>query len=325
MVMAMIHTQGLAKAFHGRRGTVQAVRGVDLQVREGELFGFLGPNGAGKTTTMRMLATLLDPSGGRAWVAGRDLLRQPRLVRAQLGYVSQSGGAEPLDTARESLVLQARLHRMHRRAAQARAAELLEALQLSAVADRPAQTYSGGQRRRLDLAMGMAHRPRLLLLDEPTAGLDPHSRVWLWDEIRRLRDAGTTVFVTTHYLEEADALCDRLAIIDGGRIISTGTPEELKRQLGGEVVWLGLQADGGRRSQAIELLHCQPGVRALRDADDGLQLTVERGEEALPRLLRLLDGAGMPIRTATLARPTLDDVFLRLTGRSLRERETELT
>jgi ABC-2 type transport system ATP-binding protein len=314
--MACIEANGLRKAY----GDVEAVRGISFSVVAGEVFCLLGPNGAGKTTTTEILEGYRARSAGEVRVLGHDPEDGERALRERVGIVLQEAAAQAELTVAEVLTMYGRYYPRRRPAG-----ELVELVGLGGKESQRVKLLSGGQRRRLDLAMGMAHRPRLLLLDEPTAGLDPHSRVWLWDEIRRLRDAGTTVFVNTHYLEEADALCDRLAIIDGGRIISTGTPEELKRQLGGEVVWLGLQADGGRRSQAIELLHCQPGVRALRDADDGLQLTVERGEEALPRLLRLLDGAGMPIRTATLARPTLDDVFLRLTGRSLRERETELT
>jgi ABC-2 type transport system ATP-binding protein len=193
---------------------------------------------------------------------------------------------------------------------------------LDACADRRAQTYSGGQKRRLDLALGMIHRPALLFLDEPTTGLDPQSRARLWEEVRRLREGGTTVFLTTHYLDEADALCDRLAIIDGGRIVAEGTPDALKRQIAGDVVTLGLDAHNGELRRAEQLLRAQPFVRELHDGERELQLYVERGEDALPAILRALDGAGLRIRTIALARPTLDDVFLRQTGHSLRDEVT---
>lgn len=317
--MAMIETHTLTKTFKTRRGAVEAVRGVDMRVAKGEIFGFLGPNGAGKTTTMRMLATLLDPTSGQATVADCDLLREPGRVRQRIGYVSQTGGAEATATARENLVLQGRLYEMSKRAARARAAELIHALELDAFADRLARTYSGGQKRRLDLAMGMMHRPRLLFLDEPTTGLDPQSRARLWDEVRRLRDEGTTVFLTTHYLEEADALCDRLAIIDDGRIVSEDTPAALKRQIAGDIITLGLAAADAASARVHEMLKSQPFVRELQEAKDGLHLYVDRGEEVLPTVFRLLDGAGVSIETVTLARPTLDDVFLQLTGHSLRE------
>jgi ABC-2 type transport system ATP-binding protein len=317
--MAMIETEGLTKTFPTRRGVVEAVRGVTMRVAEGEVYGFLGPNGAGKTTTLRILATLLQPTAGRAMVAGCDLLREPGRVRERIGYVSQVGGAERGATARENLVLQGRLYGMDRAAAVARASELIAAFELGPFADRLVRTYSGGQRRRLDLAMGLMHRPHLLFLDEPTTGLDPQSRSRLWDEVRGLRAAGTTVFLTTHYLEEADALCDRVAIIDGGRLVADDTPLALKRRISGDVITLGLAPPDIARAR--ELLSPQPFVREQKDMTDGLQLYVERGEEVLPVVLRLLDQGGVHIRTVTLAHPSLDDVFLRLTGHSLREAE----
>lgn len=317
--MAMIETQALAKTFKSRRGPVEAVKGVDLLVEPCEIFGFLGPNGAGKTTTLRMITTLIPPSSGRATIAGHDLLREPARVREKIGYVSQAGGVDLDSTGRENLVLQARLYGHNRTTAQARTQALIVALELEACADRIGRTYSGGQRRRLDLGLGLVHQPPLIFLDEPTTGLDPQSRARLWDEIRRLRDTGTTVFLTTHYLDEADILCDRLAIIDGGRIVAEGTPVALKRQIAGDVVTLGLDSQNGAVGHARELLQPQPFVRDVDSHDEGLRLYVEHGEEALPAILRLLDGAGLPLRTIALARPTLDDVFLRQTGRSLRE------
>ena len=312
----IIETRGLRRTFKTRGGVVEAVAGVDLCVVAGEVFGFLGPNGAGKTTTLRMLATLLPPSGGDATIAGRDLRREPGQVRARIGYVGQRGGTDPKVTGRAELVFQARLYGLGAVAARRRAAELLATLELAAAADRPTETYSGGQRRRLDIGLGLIHQPQLLFLDEPTTGLDPQSRARLWDEIRRLRDGGMTVFLTTHYLEEADALCDRLAIIDQGRIVVEGTPEQLKRQIAGDVVTLGVIGD---QQAALDLLQGLPFVREAERDDNVIRLYVERGETAMPAILRHLDGVGLELQTIALTRPSLDDVFLRQTGRSLRE------
>jgi ABC-2 type transport system ATP-binding protein len=319
--MAMIETHNLAKTFSSRKGPVEAVRGVDLKVNEGEIYGFLGPNGAGKTTTMRMLATLLDPTSGQATICGYDLRREAGKVRTQIGYVGQKGGAERRETGRENLVLQGRLYGMSKADAVKRAAELVSRLDLETFADRLVKTYSGGQRRRLDIAMGMMHRPRLLILDEPTTGLDPQSRARIWDEVRRLREEGVTIFLTTHYMDEADGLCDRLAVIDNGKIVGEDTPNGLKRQIAGDVISLGLNLNGSA-AQVKEKLHAQDFLRELQETDAGLQLYVERGDEVLPEVLRLLDHNGATIRSVTLARPTLEDVFLRLTGRSLREEQT---
>ncbi|MBH5337032.1 ATP-binding cassette domain-containing protein [Streptomyces pactum] len=227
-------TSGLARAFPTRRGTVEAVRGIDLTVRQGEILGFLGPNGAGKTTTLRMLTTLLAPTGGSATVAGHDLVRDPAGVRTKIGYVAQSGGVDPAVPVREELVTQGRLYRLPRAEAAARAEELAADLELTGLLDRPCGALSGGQRRRLDIAMGLTHRPEILFLDEPTTGLDPGSRADLWELIRRLRaEHGMTVFLTTHYLDEADALADRLVIVDGGRVVAEGTAAQLKTEYGG--------------------------------------------------------------------------------------------
>jgi ABC-2 type transport system ATP-binding protein len=321
-LMAMIETQGLTKTFKVRKGTVEAVRGVDLEVNEGEIFGFLGPNGAGKTTTMRILTTLLDPTSGKASVCGIDLLRHPGQVRRQIGYVSQKGGAEVSETGRENLWLQGRFYGMSKADAQKRATELISKLDLAPFADRLVRTYSGGQRRRLDIAMGMMHRPRLLFLDEPTTGLDPQSRARIWDEVRHLRKEGMTIFLTTHYMDEADGLCDRLAIIDNGQIVGKDTPNALKKQIAGDIISLGLDLQNGTVAEVTETLRAQPFMRELEQNEHGLQLSVDHGEEVLPEILRLLDQNGAPIRTVTLARPTLDDVFLRLTGRSLREEQS---
>jgi ABC-2 type transport system ATP-binding protein len=312
----MIVTKGLSRTFKTRKSTVDAVRGVDLNVGAGEIFGFLGPNGAGKTTTLRMLATLLVPSGGQATVAGVDLLQQPQEVRRRIGYVPQGGSTDPAETGRGELVIQGRLYGMDKASAVRRANEVLEVLDLTVAADRPTGTYSGGMRRRLDVGLGIVHRPAVLFLDEPTTGLDPQARARMWDEIRALREQGTTVFLTTHYLEEADALADRLAIIDHGLIVAEGTADELKRQVAGDVVTLGIDGDQDR---VLETVRGQSYVREASAEDGLIRLYVDHGDSAVPELIRALDNAGLRAQTLTLARPSLDDVFLRQTGRSLRE------
>jgi ABC-2 type transport system ATP-binding protein len=311
-----IETRGLRRVFKSRNRVVEAVAGVDMTVLNGEIFGFLGPNGAGKTTTLRMLATLLPPSGGTAMVAGRDLLRQPGQVRERIGYVGQAGGSDREIMGRTELVFQGRLYGMSLAAAEKRAADLIEMLELEACADRKVATYSGGQKRRLDIGLGLVHDPQLLFLDEPTTGLDPQSRARVWDEVRRMHDRGTTVFLTTHYLDEADALCDRIAIIDHGKIVTLGSPEELKREVAGDLVTLSVV---GSQQAALELLQGQPFVREATTDEGMVRLYVDRGEVAMPAILRLLDSAGMQLVTIGLQRPSLDDVFLRKTGRSLRE------
>ncbi|MBI0300945.1 ATP-binding cassette domain-containing protein [Streptomyces sp. PRKS01-29] len=235
MSSSVIRVRGLTRTFSLASGPVQAVRGIDLTVGRGEILGFLGPNGAGKTTTLRMLTTLLPPSGGEAEIAGRDLLRDPAGVRRRIGYVAQSGGLDPGCSVREELVTQGRLHLMSRGAAAGRAAELAGELGLSGLMDRPTAALSGGQRRRVEIALGLVNRPEVLFLDEPTTGLDPGSRAELWDLVRRVRaEHGTTVFVTTHYLDEADALADRIVVVDAGRIVAEGTSAELKRRYAGD-------------------------------------------------------------------------------------------
>jgi ABC-2 type transport system ATP-binding protein len=312
----MIETHDLRKTFKSRTGPVEAVRGVDLTVTQGEIFGFLGPNGAGKTTTLRMLATLLPPTSGRATVAGVDLARQPQLVRERIGYVPQGGSTDPAMTGRGELVIQGRLYGMSRGEAEKRADEVLAALDLTSAARRTTGSYSGGMRRRLDIGLGIVHKPLVLFLDEPTTGLDPQARANMWDEINNLRDGGTTIFLTTHYLEEADALCDRLSIIDHGKIVAEGTADELKQQVAGDVVTLGVPGDPER---ALAVVKSEPYVREASAGDDGIRLYVDQGDTAVPQLLRALDAAGLAPRTISMSRPSLDDVFLRQTGRSLRD------
>jgi ABC-2 type transport system ATP-binding protein len=329
----IITTHDLRKSFpaRGRAGgtsgtgrRVEAVRGVSINVARGEVFGFLGPNGAGKTTTLRMLTTLLPIDSGTATVAGFDVARQPRHVRTRIGYVSQLGGADELATGRENLILQGRLYGASRAQVAPRAQALVELLDLAEFADRRVATYSGGQRRRLDIALGIVHEPPVLFLDEPTTGLDPQSRANLWDHIRGLRESGTTVFLTTHYLDEADVLCDRLMIMDHGQIVAEGTPRALKQEVAGDAIVISLRPgdhDAGDHgaARAVPVLRDEPYVRELTADDGQLRLYVDDGGTALPQLIRLLDSRGIGIRSISMSEPTLDDVFLRQTGRSLRD------
>ncbi|MEY9890169.1 ABC-2 type transport system ATP-binding protein [Catenulispora sp. MAP5-51] len=320
--MGIIEVKGLAKSYETRakRKTtkVDAVVGVDLDVAEGEIFGFLGPNGAGKTSTLRMLATLIPPDAGEATIAGADLRTEQAKVREAIGYIAQGGATTDDATAREELVLQARMHGISKAEAQRRAVAALAAFDLTEYADRPCKTYSGGQRRRVDIAMGIIHQPKVVFLDEPTTGLDPQSRAHMWDEVRRLRSEGMTVFLTTHYLEEADQLCDRVAIIDGGTIVAEGTPDALKREISGDIVTVGVGEDFAEK--AAEVLKGQDYLSEVEVRDGGrLRLAVEAGETAVPRVMRTLEEAGIALATVEVHRPTLDDVFLTKTGRSLRE------
>ncbi|TDC41591.1 ABC transporter ATP-binding protein [Micromonospora sp. KC213] len=314
----MIEANGLTRTFRAGRQTVAAVRGVDLRVQPGEIVGFLGPNGAGKTTTLRMLTTLLQPTSGTARIAGADLRTAPREVRRRIGYVAQYGGTDPSALVDEELFLQARLYRIGTGPAGRRVAALLAQLDLGGLGSRPVGSLSGGQRRRLDIALGLVHEPQIVFLDEPTAGLDPHSRNNLWEHIRRLRDEnGTTVFLTTHYLDEADALCDRILVIDHGRIVAEDTPANLKRQLAADVLTVDVAGDP---DAARRLLAGLPGVRqAAVTGTGGLQVTLADGEQGIIDVITTLAGAGLGVRALQLARPSLDDVFLTLTGRGLRD------
>ena len=314
----MIQARGLARTFRTHSGPVEAVRGVDLSVDAGEIVGFLGPNGAGKTTTLRMLTTLLAPTSGTATVAGHDLRRDPVGVRRNIGYVAQGGGT--LDGARagEEVLDQARLYGIPRGSAVSRGRELFERLDLDGLWDRPCGSLSGGQRRRLDIAVGLVHEPPLVFLDEPTTGLDPQARANLWSHVRGLRDAGATVFLTTHYLDEADALCDRILVIDDGRIVSAGSPAALKRGLSGDGVALTL-LDPSLAAVAVALAAALPGASDAAAAGSVVTVRVPDGGAALPGLLRDLDAKGVGLAGVEVRRPTLDDVFLSLTGRSLRD------
>ena len=322
--MSIITIKGLRKSFRTRKGKgrselVQAVNGIDLSVEEGEIFGFLGPNGAGKSTTLRILSTLLSPDDGSVAVAGFDLRTEPRQVRRQIGYVSQAGGTDPLASGRENMILQARLYGLSPIEARQRSEELIDALELSAFVDRFARTYSGGQRRKIDIAVGMVHSPRILFLDEPTTGLDPVSRSQLWAQIRLLRKLGTTVFLTTHYMEEADALCDRIAIIDHGRLVSEGSPMQLKRGIDGDILSITVNHIENAPEVAMRTLRDLPLVREIKADGGNLRLVVSNGGEALPVVIQLLQGQGVGVADIALSRPSLDDVFLRATGHSLKD------
>jgi ABC-2 type transport system ATP-binding protein len=320
---SIIHTEKLCKRFpgHKKKEIVEAVRDLDLDVGKGEIFGLLGPNGAGKTTAMRMLCTLLVPSSGRATVTGFDLTTQAHEIRRHIGYVGQKGGMEQVATGRENLLLHAQLYRMSRAEAARRIDALIGRLRLSAFADRKVETYSGGQRRIFDLASGVINAPELLFLDEPTTGLDPQSRARVWDEVKALHEQGTTMFLTTHYLEEADELCDRVAIVDLGKIVALGSPAELKKQIAGDIITVSY--DAAERSQAAaKLLAGDALIRERHEIENGQQLYVDHGDEALPVILRALGQGGAPPKSVHLSRPSLDDVFLKLTGRSMRDTES---
>jgi ABC-2 type transport system ATP-binding protein len=315
----IIEARGLRRTYKARKTTVEAVRGVDLTVRRGEIVGFLGPNGAGKTTTLKMLTTLLEPTDGSAIVAGSDLRRDPVGVRRKIGYVSQAGSTSPEARVGEEIVSHARLYGIAPAVSKARAQELLAALDLADIWDRKCGSLSGGQRRRLDIVMGLIHQPELVFLDEPSTGLDPQSRANLWTHIRKLRDElGTTVFLTTHYMDEADSLSDRILIIDKGEIVAEGTPAELKKRVSGDAITLTLKSgeDAGRAAEAAAGL---AGADTPVTDANVVRLHVPDGGSALPVLLADLVRHGIEAIGVEVNRPTLDDVFLTLTGRSLRD------
>jgi ABC-2 type transport system ATP-binding protein len=310
---AAIEAAGLVMEYPGG---VRALDGLGLEVEAGTVFGLLGPNGAGKSTTVKVLTTLARPGAGQARVAGADVLRHPDRVRAAIGVVGQRSGLDPDGTARENLVLQGRIHGLRRSAARDRADELLGRLGLSEAAGRRAGALSGGMQRRLDIAMGLIHRPAVLFLDEPTTGLDPEIRAELWREIARLAgEEGLTILLTTHYLEEADQLAARLAIVERGRVVAEGRPEELKAGLRGDAVAVdlrGAEANG----RAVAILERVRGVREV--VVDGLSLRarVDEGTTAVPAVLSALESAGVGVASVTVSRPSLDDVYLQRVGRA---------
>jgi ABC-2 type transport system ATP-binding protein len=317
---ATIEVCGLVKDYQG--GT-RALDGITFEVASGELFGFLGPNGAGKTTTIRILATLLQATAGTARVAGFDVATQPNEVRQRLGLAMQTPTLDAFSTGRETLELAGRLHRMPSAELRRRADELLDLMGLASVATRLTGTYSGGMRRRLDLASALMHRPEVLILDEPTEGLDPQSRAALWEELERIGASGTTMLLTTHYMEEADRLCSRLVIVDNGQIVVAGAPGELKRSVGADTVVLQLEPSGGD-SQVTRVRQRLAGLvepDAVIAHPSGVSLSVPNASAAIPSLLRRLDGegGGLQITSLQMRQPSLDDVFLKYTGRHIRE------
>jgi len=324
----ILEVRGLRKSYktrHRRKVTsVEAVRGVDFVVQRAEIFGFLGPNGAGKSTTLRMLATLLRPDGGEAMIAGVDLLRDPAQVRRRIGFVAQESGTYGESTGRRDLVNQARMYGVPKTAAKDLAEAAIATFQLEDFVDRQIKTYSGGQSRRLDVALGVIHSPQIIFLDEPTAGLDPPSRARMWQEVRKLRDQGMTIFLTTHYLDEADALCDRISIIDAGLIVAEGTPSDLKREISGDVVVVDLAAPDTAGApepaiilEAAKILTEQPYVESCETIEHTLRLYVDSAATAIPQIMRALSAKGIDPGAIETRRPSLDDVFLAKTGRTI--------
>ena len=315
--MDAIVVDGLEKTY--AKG-VRALDGVSFSVRKGEVFGLLGPNGAGKSTTVRVLATLTKPDAGHALVAGRDVAREPAAVRRSIGYVPQQSGVDREATGRENLTLQGRIQGLGGAELRRRVDELLELLGLGEAADRIAKTYSGGMKRRLDIGLGLVHRPQVLFLDEPTTGLDPEARAAMWGELERLAARESlTVLLTTHYLEEADKLADRLAIVSRGRIVVEGTPENLKRDLRGDSVTVELGD-----AQAEDAAAIVSALGAVEEAAvDGrvLRARVEHGGTAVPGILSALEARGIAVASVTVARPSLDDVYLHHTGRDFRSED----
>ena len=317
----MIHTRSLTRHFRIKRKSVEAVRGLDLDIERGELVALLGPNGAGKSTSFRMLTTLLPPTSGTAIVAGRDVQADPAAVRGRIGYLGQGNGAGGDYRVTDELYTQGRIYGLSRSQARRRSGELLEALDLAPLAGREAGKLSGGQRRRLDIAIALVHRPGLLFLDEPSTGLDPQSRAEIWRHIGRLHEEfGTTIFFSTHYLEEADRWAERVMVIDHGLVIADDTAENLKADLAGDRVTVTV----GTREDAKDAAEVAGRMEALREVTvDGtrVDLLVRQGDAVLPEFVRALDSAGVKAVTAELWRPTLDDVFLALTGRTLLDGE----
>jgi ABC-2 type transport system ATP-binding protein len=304
--------------------TVQALDGVSFSVKEGEVFGLLGPNGAGKSTTVRTLATLTQPDSGRALVAGEDVVRHPNRVRSAIGYVAQDSGVDWEATGRENLLLQGRIHSMSGANLRTRVDEVLELVGLSDAADRVARGYSGGMKRRLDIAIGLVHRPRVLFLDEPTTGLDPEARAAMWLEVERLAaQESLTILLTTHYLEEADRLAERVAIVSRGKVVVEGTPTALKADLRGELVTVDLAGANGFADAALRVLSAVAGTTELAADGGQLRARVPNGAEAIPVILAALDEQGFVVGSVSTSRPSLDDVYLHYTGRAFSTEDAE--
>ena len=312
----------VAEDLRKRYKQVQALDGLSFAVPEGEVFGLLGPNGAGKSTTVRVLTTLTQPDSGRALVAGEDVVRHPNRVRRAIGYVAQDSGVDPEATGRENLMLQGRIHGMSGAPLRARVDELLQLVGLADAAERVTRGYSGGMKPRIDIAIGLVHRPRILFLDEPTTGLDPEARAGMWVEVERLAaQEGLTIVLTTHYLEEADRLAQRVAIVSRGRIVVEGEPEELKRGLQGESVSVELQDVDGRLADAERVVAEISGN--VHVEGNLVRARVPNGAQAIPVILGALDDAGVDVAAVTTARPSLDDVYLHYTGRDFAREDEE--
>ncbi|HEY6609202.1 MAG TPA: ATP-binding cassette domain-containing protein [Candidatus Limnocylindria bacterium] len=313
-----IAADGLVKRY---RGDIIALDRLTFEVEAGTVFGLLGPNGAGKSTTVRILTTLTRPDEGSASVAGIDVLRQPERVRRVIGTVGQAVAVDPEATGRENLELAGRIHGLGGRRLRQRIDDLLARFGLADAADRVGRTYSGGMRRKLDVAIGLIHRPLVLFLDEPTTGLDPEARADLWAEVERLtREDGLTILLTTHYLEEADRLASRLAIVDRGRVVATGSPDELKADLRGDAIVVEL-AEAMADQRAVAALARVPGVAESLVDGRSLRTRADRGASAVPAVLSALESAGIGVASVTVSRPSLDDVYLRHTGRAFRQTE----
>ena len=317
-----IAVTGLKKSYPGG---VTALDGLDLAVEPGTVFGLLGPNGAGKTTTVKILTTLSRPDEGQALVAGYDVLTRPQAVRRSIGSVAQRSGADPQATGRENLMLQARVQGLSRAEATTRTTELMARYGLTDAADRVVKTWSGGMRRRLDVALALIHRPAVLFLDEPTTGLDPEARGQMWDEIRRLRTQdGVTILLTTHYLDEADQLSDRLAIVHRGKVVTEGTPNDLKDELEGDGVQVELDPEASLE-RAADVVSGLDGLRDILVEGRTLHARARRGSAAIPQLLSTLEAEGLTVWSASVTRPSLDEVFLRHTGTTFTQVEEEVT
>jgi ABC-2 type transport system ATP-binding protein len=313
----------VAEDLRKRYKDVQALDGVSFAVREGEVFGLLGPNGAGKSTAVRTLATLTQPDSGRALVAGEDVVRHPNRVRRSIGYVAQDSGVDWEATGRENLLLQGRIHAMAGAQLRKRVDELLELVGLSEAADRIAQRYSGGMKRRLDIAIGLVHRPRVLFLDEPTTGLDPEARAAMWVEVERLAEQESlTILLTTHYLEEADRLAERVAIVSRGKVVVEGTPTELKANLRGELVTVEL-TEVADVAGAAEVVRSVDGASEVGFEGRQVRTRVPNGAQAIPAILSTLEARGVAVASVTTARPSLDDVYLHYTGRDFTSEDAE--
>ena len=321
---SVIKTRKLTKIYPGK---VRAVDGIDFEVKAGEIFAFLGPNGAGKTTTIKMLNTLTLPTSGKAMVAGFDVAKNPTEVRKHIGYAAQDVGVDEHATGRENLELYGHFYRLDDKTLKRRVKNILEIVGLTDYGNKMVSTYSGGMRKRLDLAMGLIHRPQILFLDEPTTGLDPQTRTHIWEYIQKLvQKLGMTIFLTTHYMDEADRLANHIAIIDLGKIVTMGTADELKRSIGGDVVTLSPCEDKDEACKefvrsAEAALTGKPFVVGTKPTDGELAVYVKDGASAAPSIMQILTGQGIAVRTLTVSRPSLDDVFLKYTGRTIRAQE----